>query len=165
MPVILLKCELHLMIFETSTPVWNWSPSLCIVSLFLRPSSNRRPDKNVGCKGSSIDLPSIAASIYDAELANRLRTFLVACPPSSPSAPVAELMIATADFQRDLASWGVRAQKGGVDAKDLFHLYVVLWIQDKRLHLLDFCKFDKVTLMVLFLCLLSLVPTTLENYE
>jgi hypothetical protein len=58
-----------------------------------------------------------------------------------------------------------RAQKGGVDAKDLFHLYVVLWIQDKRLHLLDFCKFDKVTLMVLFLCLLSLVPTTLENYE
>ncbi|CAK9199091.1 unnamed protein product [Sphagnum troendelagicum] len=92
---------------------------------------------------SSIDLPSIAASIYDAELANRLRTFLVACPPSSPSAPVAELMIATADFQRDLASWGVRAQKGGVDAKDLFHLYVVLWIQDKRLHLLDFCKFDK----------------------
>lgn len=38
-----------------------------------------------------------------------------------------------------------RPHKGGVDAKELFHLYVVLWIQDKRLHLLDFCKFDKVS--------------------
>jgi hypothetical protein len=37
-----------------------------------------------------------------------------------------------------------RPCKGGVDAKELFHLYVVLWIQDKRLHLLDFCKFDRV---------------------
>jgi hypothetical protein len=34
--------------------------------------------------------------------------------------------------------------KGGVDAKELFHLYIVLWIQDKRLSLLDSCKLDKV---------------------
>lgn len=38
-----------------------------------------------------------------------------------------------------------RGHKGGVDAKELFHLYVVLWIQEKRLNLLDFCKFDKVS--------------------
>ncbi|KAG0617027.1 hypothetical protein M758_5G159800 [Ceratodon purpureus] len=92
---------------------------------------------------SCIDLPSIAASIYDVELAKRLRTFLVACPPSSPSPPVAELMLATADFQQDLVAWRIRKYNGGIDAKDLFHLYIVLWIQDKRLHLLDFCKFDK----------------------
>jgi len=33
---------------------------------------------------------------------------LLACPPSGPSPPVAELVIATADFQRDLASWNIR---------------------------------------------------------
>ncbi|XP_024364609.1 uncharacterized protein [Physcomitrium patens] len=92
---------------------------------------------------SSIDLPNLTATIYGVELANRLRTFLVACPPSSPLPIVTDLMLSTADFQRDLASWGIRSHMGGVDAKELFHLYVVLWIQDKRLHLLDFCKFDK----------------------
>ncbi|CAK9186615.1 unnamed protein product [Ilex paraguariensis] len=38
----------------------------------------------------------------------------------------------------------VRPVKGGVDAKELFHLYIVLWIQDKRLALLESCKLDKV---------------------
>lgn len=56
---------------------------------------------------SFIDLPNISASIYSAELCNRLRAFLVACPPSSPSPPVADLVIATADFQRDLDSWNI----------------------------------------------------------
>ncbi|XP_024531111.1 uncharacterized protein LOC9632175 [Selaginella moellendorffii] len=95
---------------------------------------------------SSIDLPNITASIYNVEVCNRLRAFLVACPPSSPSPPVADLLIATANFQRDLSSWGVKSVKGGVDAKDLFHLYIVLWIQEKRLQLLEVCKFDKVRL-------------------
>eukprot|EP01018_Ginkgo_biloba_P025795 Gb_04081 [translate_table: standard] len=93
---------------------------------------------------SSIDLPNITAGVYSLELCNRLRAFLVACPPSSPSTPVTELLIATADFQGNLASWNIRPIKGGVDSKDLFHLYIVLWVQDKRLHLLDFCKLDKV---------------------
>lgn len=93
---------------------------------------------------SCIDLPNITAGVYSVELCNRLRQFLVACPPSSPSTPVTELLIATADFQRDLASWNICPIKGGVDSKDLFHLYIVLWIQEKRLHLLDLCKFDKV---------------------
>jgi hypothetical protein len=44
-----------------------------------------------------------------------------------------------------VAGIGCRKHNGGVDAKELFHLYIVLWIQDKRLHLLDFCKFDKVS--------------------
>lgn len=35
--------------------------------------------------------------------------------------------------------------KGGVDAKELFHLYILVWIQDKRLSLLETCKLDKVS--------------------
>ncbi|KAK6923815.1 hypothetical protein RJ641_010015 [Dillenia turbinata] len=93
---------------------------------------------------SFVDLPNLSASIYSAELCSRLRSFLVACPPTGPSPPVVELVIATADFQKDLAHWNINPVKGGVDAKELFHLYIVLWIQDKRLALLDSCKLDKV---------------------
>ncbi|KAH8516190.1 hypothetical protein H0E87_004526 [Populus deltoides] len=93
---------------------------------------------------SFIDLPILSSSIYSTELCSRLRAFLLACPPSGPSPPVAELVIATADFQRDLASWNISPVKGGVDAKELFHLYIMIWIQDKRLSLLESCKLDKV---------------------
>ncbi|GKV09465.1 hypothetical protein SLEP1_g20962 [Rubroshorea leprosula] len=93
---------------------------------------------------SFLDLPNLSASIYSTELCNRLRAFLLACPPSGPSRPVAELVVATADFQRDLANWNISPVKGGVDAKELFHLYIMLWIQDKRLSLLELCKLDKV---------------------
>ncbi|KAJ6391439.1 hypothetical protein OIU77_025420 [Salix suchowensis] len=93
---------------------------------------------------SFIDLPNLSSSIYSTELCSRLRAFLLACPPSGPSPPVAELVIATADFQKDLASWDVSPVKGGVDAKELFHLYIMIWIQDKRLSLLESCKLDKV---------------------
>lgn len=37
-----------------------------------------------------------------------------------------------------------RPVKGGVDAKELFHLYILIWIEDKRLTLLESCKLDKV---------------------
>lgn len=57
---------------------------------------------------SFVDLPHLAANIYCAELGNRLRAFLVKCPPSSPSPPVADLVIATADFQKDLTGWNIR---------------------------------------------------------
>ncbi|GAV66816.1 hypothetical protein CFOL_v3_10326 [Cephalotus follicularis] len=93
---------------------------------------------------SFVDLPNLSSSIYSTELCGRLRAFLLACPPSGPSPPVAELVIATADFQRDLANWNISPVKGGVDAKELFHLYIMLWIQDKRLSLLESCKLDKV---------------------
>ncbi|KAJ6829490.1 uncharacterized protein M6B38_357610 [Iris pallida] len=93
---------------------------------------------------SFIDLPNICASIYSVELSSRLRAFLVACPPAGPSLHVAELVIATADFQKDLVSWNICPIKGGVDAKELFHLYIILWIQDRRLSLLESCKLDKV---------------------
>ena len=33
---------------------------------------------------------------------------------------------------------------GGIDAKELFDSYIILWIQDKRLDLLEFCKQDRV---------------------
>ncbi|WCJ24715.1 hypothetical protein M5689_006651 [Euphorbia peplus] len=93
---------------------------------------------------SFIDLPNLSSPIYSTELCNRLRAFLLACPPSGPSPPVAELVVATADFQRDLVGWNISPVKGGVDAKELFHLYIMLWIQDKRLSLLESCKLDKV---------------------
>ncbi|XP_042449618.1 uncharacterized protein LOC122034435 [Zingiber officinale] len=93
---------------------------------------------------SFLDLPNLSASIYNVELSSRLRSFLVACPPSGPSQPVADLVIATADFQKNLTSWNICPVKGGVDAKELFHLYIILWIQDKRLALLESCKLDKV---------------------
>ncbi|XP_023535679.1 uncharacterized protein LOC111797041 isoform X1 [Cucurbita pepo subsp. pepo] len=93
---------------------------------------------------SFVDLPNLSASIYSTELCSRLRSFLIACPPTGPSPSVAELVIATADFQRDLARWNISPVKGGVDAKELFHLYILVWIQDKRLSLLETCKLDKV---------------------
>ncbi|CAL9112687.1 unnamed protein product [Musa textilis] len=93
---------------------------------------------------SSIDLPNIAASLYSTELCKRLRGFLAACPPSKPSQHVAELLIATADFERDLESWNIRPVHGGVVSKDLFHDYIMVWIQDTRLQLLDLCKTEKV---------------------
>ncbi|KAG0497619.1 hypothetical protein HPP92_002310 [Vanilla planifolia] len=95
---------------------------------------------------SFVDLPNISASIYSVELCTRLRSFLKACPPTGPSSPVADLVIATADFQKNLASWNLSPVKGSVDAKELFHLYIVLWIQEKRLELLESCKLDKVKL-------------------
>ncbi|KAG6472657.1 hypothetical protein ZIOFF_070132 [Zingiber officinale] len=60
------------------------------------------------------------------------------------SQPVADVVIATADFEKDLTSWNICPVKGGVDAKELFHLYIILWIQDKRLALLESCKLDKI---------------------
>lgn len=114
---------------------------------------------------SSLDLPNICASIYNVDLCNRLRAFLVACPPSGPSPPVADLVIATADFQRDLANWNICPVKGGVDAKELFHLYIVLWIQDKRLSLLDSCKLDKVRWTGATTAQHSTTPFVEEMYE
>ncbi|KAK4356224.1 hypothetical protein RND71_025195 [Anisodus tanguticus] len=93
---------------------------------------------------SFLDLPNLSSSIYSAELCSRLRAFLVACPPTGPSSPVAELIVATADIQKDLSAWNISPVKGGVDAKELFHPYITLWIKEKRLALLEFCKPDKI---------------------
>ncbi|XP_071692886.1 uncharacterized protein [Rutidosis leptorrhynchoides] len=93
---------------------------------------------------SFIDLPNLSAAIYSVELSSRLRAFLVACPPTAPCPHVTDLVIATADFQKDLATWNINHVKNGVDAKEMFHLYIMIWIQDKRLSLLETCKVDKV---------------------
>ncbi|GAB2260428.1 hypothetical protein Droror1_Dr00011283 [Drosera rotundifolia] len=93
---------------------------------------------------SFIDLPNLSAAIYSIDLCNRIREFLIACPPAGPSPPVTELVIATADLQKDLAGWNISNIKGGVDAKELFHLYIVVWIEDRRSALLESCKLDKV---------------------
>ncbi|OMO73001.1 hypothetical protein COLO4_27342 [Corchorus olitorius] len=93
---------------------------------------------------SFVDLPNLSAPIYSGDLCSRLRSFLVACPPPGPSPPVIELVIATADFQRDLSSWNLNPIKGGVEAKELFHSYIICWIEEKHRSLLDLCKLDKV---------------------
>ncbi|XP_050903449.1 uncharacterized protein LOC127117468 isoform X1 [Lathyrus oleraceus] len=97
---------------------------------------------------SSIDLAKITAAIYSTELCKRLKTFLSAWPPSSPQAHVNELLVATADFERDLESWNIRflsiSVQGGVDSRNLFHNYIMVWIQDMQLNLLDLCKAEKV---------------------
>ncbi|TYH45129.1 hypothetical protein ES332_D11G243100v1 [Gossypium tomentosum] len=93
---------------------------------------------------SFIDLPNLSVPIYSADLCSRLRAFLVSCPPPGPSRPVIELVIATADFQRDLSSSNIKPVKGGVEAKELFHSYITCWIEEKRHSLLDSCNLDKV---------------------
>ncbi|KAM1181934.1 hypothetical protein ACFX19_000492 [Malus domestica] len=92
---------------------------------------------------SCIDLPNISSCIYSVNLCNRLSTFLVVRPPPSLSPLVAELIIATADFQQDLSLWNISPIKGEVDAKELFDAHIFLWILDKHRHLLGQCKLDK----------------------
>ncbi|KAG0532195.1 hypothetical protein BDA96_04G087700 [Sorghum bicolor] len=94
---------------------------------------------------SSIDLPNIAASLYSTELCKRLKGFLSSSPPSRPVQHVAELIIATYEFERDLESWQVRPVHGGVISRQLFHDYIMVWIEDTRLQLLDNCKAEKIS--------------------
>ncbi|KAJ7964639.1 Pesticidal crystal cry8Ba protein [Quillaja saponaria] len=93
---------------------------------------------------SSIDLSNITAVVYSTELCNRLRSFLAVWPPSSPQSHVNELLVATADFERDLELWSISPVEGGVDARNLFHNYIMVWVQDMQLGLLDLCKAEKV---------------------
>ncbi|KAI4308594.1 hypothetical protein L6164_031650 [Bauhinia variegata] len=95
---------------------------------------------------SSIDLTNITAAVYSTELCSRLKSFLSAWPPSSPQPHVNELLIATADFERNLELWNIKLspEQGGVDSRNLFHSYIMVWIQDMQLSLLDLCKAEKV---------------------
>ncbi|KAL5581652.1 hypothetical protein UlMin_014094 [Ulmus minor] len=93
---------------------------------------------------SSIDLSNITAAVYSTELCNRLRSFLAAWPPSSPQSHVNDLLVATADFERNLESWNISLVQGGVNSKNLFHNYIMVWVQDMELHFLDLCKAEKV---------------------
>ncbi|XP_062107072.1 uncharacterized protein LOC133818305 isoform X3 [Humulus lupulus] len=93
---------------------------------------------------SSIDLTNITAAVYSTELSNRLRAFLSSWPPSSPQPHVNELLVATADFERNLELWNISPVQGGIDSRNLFHHYIMVWVQDMELHLLDLCKAEKV---------------------
>ncbi|KAI3774836.1 hypothetical protein L1987_49398 [Smallanthus sonchifolius] len=92
---------------------------------------------------SSIDLSSITAAVYSSELCKRLKGFLATWPPSSPQPYVNELLIATADFERNLESWNISVPQGGVDSRNLYHNYIMVWVQDMQLCLLDLCKAEK----------------------
>ncbi|CAK9151820.1 unnamed protein product [Ilex paraguariensis] len=93
---------------------------------------------------SSIDLSSITAAVYSTEFCKRLRGFLSAWPPSGPQQHVNELLIATADFERHLELWNISPLQGGVDSRILYHNYIMVWVQDMQLNLLDLCKAEKV---------------------
>ncbi|XP_010552075.1 PREDICTED: uncharacterized protein LOC104822527 [Tarenaya hassleriana] len=93
---------------------------------------------------SSIDLANISAAVYSTQLCNRLRAFLSAVPPSCPQPHVNELLISVSDFERDLDSWGISHVQGGVDSRSLFHNYIMVWINDMELRLLDRCKAERV---------------------
>ncbi|KAL9251281.1 hypothetical protein AKJ16_DCAP03463 [Drosera capensis] len=93
---------------------------------------------------SAIDLPKIASGVYSAELGRKLRRFLAACPPSSPLPHVNELLVATTDFERNLESWNISGIEGGVESKILFNDYIITWIQDMELRMLDVCKEEKI---------------------
>ncbi|KAK1416633.1 hypothetical protein QVD17_25748 [Tagetes erecta] len=93
---------------------------------------------------SPIDLSSITAEVYSSELCKRLKGFLAAWPPSSPQTHVNELLIATADFERNLESWNISVPEGGVDSRNLYHNYIMVWIQDMQLCLLELCKAEKI---------------------
>lgn len=59
---------------------------------------------------------------------------------------VGKLLDVLVNFQRFFfCLFFVSPVKDGVDAKELFHLYILVWIQDKRLSLLETCKLDKVS--------------------
>ncbi|XP_057812221.1 uncharacterized protein LOC131026371 [Salvia miltiorrhiza] len=93
---------------------------------------------------SSIELSSITSAVYNTELSKRLGCFLAIWPPSSPMPHVNDLLIAMSDFERNLELWNISTVQGGVDSKDLFHGYIMVWIQDLQLTLLDLCKAEKV---------------------
>ncbi|KAI3457041.1 hypothetical protein Pfo_013704 [Paulownia fortunei] len=93
---------------------------------------------------SSIDLSTITSAVYSKELSKRLGAFLAAWPPSSPMQHVNELLIAMSDFERSLELWNISPVQGGVDSRDLYHGYIMVWIQDLQLTLLDLCKAEKV---------------------
>ncbi|XP_071715042.1 uncharacterized protein [Rutidosis leptorrhynchoides] len=93
---------------------------------------------------SSIDLSSITAEVYSSELCKRLKGFLSVWPPSSPQHHVNELLIATADFERNLESWNISVSQGAVDSRNLYHNYIMVWVEDMQLCLLDLCKAEKV---------------------
>ncbi|GJS28561.1 hypothetical protein Tco_0489181 [Tanacetum coccineum] len=90
-----------------------------------------------------VDLPNLSTALYSFELCNRMRAFLVACPPISLAPPVTDLIITTCDLQKDLAYWNISPVKGGVDAKALFDMYITKRINDKHRELLESCKLYK----------------------
>ncbi|KAL0443731.1 UNVERIFIED_CONTAM: hypothetical protein Slati_2095800 [Sesamum latifolium] len=92
---------------------------------------------------SSIDLSTITSAVYSTELSKRLGGFLAAWPPSSPMPHVNELLIAMSDFERSLELWNISPVQGGVNSRDLYHGYIMVWIQDLQLTLLDLCKAEK----------------------
>ncbi|XP_057954737.1 uncharacterized protein LOC131148823 isoform X2 [Malania oleifera] len=82
--------------------------------------------------------------IHNQHVFPRLRCFLAAWPPSSPLPHVNELLVAAAEFERNLELWNMSPAQGGVDSRTLFHNYIMVWVEDMQLNLLELCKAEKV---------------------
>ncbi|EPS74419.1 hypothetical protein M569_00332, partial [Genlisea aurea] len=93
---------------------------------------------------SSIDLSAITSRVYSTELRKRLQTCIASWPPSSPMPHVNDLLVAVVDFERSLELWNISPVQGGINARELYHDYIMVWIQDMQLEILEVCKAEKV---------------------
>ncbi|KAJ7521095.1 hypothetical protein O6H91_19G037600 [Diphasiastrum complanatum] len=88
----------------------------------------------------SIDLPSISVRVYVGELDKRLRAFLVAFPPLTTSSQISDLLVATVNFENNLASWGFSFLKGTFQTKEIFQTYIKFWIQNMCSQVFSACS-------------------------
>ncbi|CAI5951237.1 unnamed protein product [Closterium sp. NIES-65] len=93
---------------------------------------------------SFVDLPELTAGVYMVELQRRVNQFLLAVPPQHPLPHVKNLLHATADVEDRLMLWGVGKVPGGLDARELFGVYVEAWIRERTHTLMDVCRAPKV---------------------
>ncbi|GJP79908.1 hypothetical protein CLOP_g10123 [Closterium sp. NIES-67] len=92
---------------------------------------------------SFVDLPELTAGVYMVELQRRVNQFLLAVPPQHPLPHVKNLLHATADVEDRLLLWGVGKVPGGLDARELFGVYVEAWIRERTHTLMDVCRAPK----------------------
>ncbi|CAI6007655.1 unnamed protein product [Closterium sp. NIES-65] len=92
---------------------------------------------------SFVDLPELTAGVYMVELQRRVNQFLLAVPPQHPLPHVKNLLHATADVEDRLMLWGVGKVPGGLDARELFGVYVEAWIRERTHTLMDVCRAPK----------------------
>lgn len=51
-------------------------------------------------------------------------------------------------FSDMLFSVSLSLVEGGVDSRNLFHNYIMVWVQDMQLNLLELCKAEKVYALI-----------------
>ncbi|CAI5504212.1 unnamed protein product [Closterium sp. Naga37s-1] len=124
-----------------------------------RHSQPAHPAQLACARWSFVDLPELTAGVYMVELQRRVNQFLLAVPPQHPLPHVKNLLHATADVEDRLMLWGHPRslllasflppchleQQGalGLDARELFGVYVEAWIRERTHTLMDVCRAPK----------------------